>query len=100
MQTETAPHTPGPWESHIAFDGSYPITRTDGFRLAETYPGDDPESRANARLIAASPALLEALQAAAETLDTALDPSNLDEEMVKSALAQARAAIQQATNGS
>ena len=84
MTTETkATHTPGPWE---IVDRGYiygsPATTIYGTRVAmvfligepvehESDPDRDfPEAEANARLIAAAPALLEAAEAALEgTMD-------------------------------
>ena len=64
-------HTPGPWEMHsptegnpTTGDGSYCVTAArDGGVLAKIVPQDWHETPANARLIAAAPALLEAAQA-------------------------------------
>ena len=81
-------HTPGPW---IA-DGDL-ILAADNWRVASChrFPNNDDTARpANARLIAAAPELLEALQAIAGTdpVDSARDPQHL--------VAIARAAIAKA----
>jgi len=64
-------HTPGPWKfgkELSAHSGEWLISydaadRGQGIPIAETRPGSGQES-ANARLIAAAPELLEALEAA------------------------------------
>ena len=62
---ESAPkteHTPGPWKAQDESNYSAPIIEGDGRPVAEVY-GDGLEQRkANARLIAAAPDLLEALK--------------------------------------
>ncbi len=63
-----ATHTPGPWDfdnyaDHVSFfsDG---YSRKDDYAFRVEFPDDMPaaEAKANARLIAAAPQLLEALQ--------------------------------------
>ena len=67
----SAPHTTGPW--HAGGDGTI-IYAKDGFATASAsifhgrHGGRD-EAKANARLIAAAPELLEALQACDEAMD-------------------------------
>jgi hypothetical protein len=59
MKTDT--HTPAPW--HLGKRGGNPaIYGKDGTEVAEILHGLTPEWRANARLIAAAPEMLEALQ--------------------------------------
>lgn len=59
-------HTPGPWI--LTIDGRYAEVRaSDGEVLTEHYIGHD-----NARLIAAAPAILEALEEAEDLLVTTL----------------------------
>ena len=59
MNTHT--NTPGPW--HVGKRGGNPaIYGKDGTEVAEILHGLTPEWRANARLIAAAPEMLEALQ--------------------------------------
>jgi hypothetical protein len=55
-------HTPGPWTIQQAGYESYILGRIRGGRVASIYESDQPtdEERANARLIAAAPELLEA----------------------------------------
>ncbi len=69
-------HTPGPWEI-TAVENSGGILAILGkdaagdFLIAEIQQGETPATdRANARLIAAAPDLLKALQAIKEALDT------------------------------
>jgi len=81
-------HTPGPWESG---NGTTSIYGSDGKEVARRIwhgPQDDERSLANARLIAAAPELLAALQYLCEVSHT--DPRGFD---------AARAAIAKATGG-
>jgi len=60
-----AKHTPGPWEAcdvgdYGDYDGRCRVILGDDLRIAVVL-GDHDESKANARLIAAAPDLLEAL---------------------------------------
>ncbi len=66
-------HTPGPWEHSPFVPGRTPYVRavaweSDGSRIthfiADVLPRRDGSTEANARLIAAAPALLEACKAA------------------------------------
>jgi hypothetical protein len=88
----TAQHTPGPWEwrgdegGWFLVPGVLAICNTDGT------PGDDVIDRANARLIAAAPDLLAAL----EGLFLLLDAGSLYEPQAYAA----RAAIAKAKGGS
>jgi len=66
--TAAQKHTPGPWEldeegDTIRADGEF-VTRISKSRYHDDR--DDPEAQANARLIAAAPELLEALNNAAQ----------------------------------
>lgn len=64
MTTKPATHTPGPWR--VALDGSV-IKAGKSRSVAGTYGGnhkEDQEAFANARLIAAAPDMLEALEMA------------------------------------
>lgn len=62
-------HTPGPWSLIVddAGDGSeiygFDVSAPNGRGIAYYDANDDPETEANARLIAAAPELLEALKA-------------------------------------
>jgi hypothetical protein len=61
MNTHTHTNTPGPW--HLGKRGGNPaIYGKDGTEVAEILHGLTPEWRANARLIAAAPEMLAALQ--------------------------------------
>jgi len=62
----SARHTPGPWEAckvgdYGDYDGQCLVVLGDDMRVAVTL-GSDKTAKANARLIAAAPDLLEALQ--------------------------------------
>jgi len=87
--------TPGPWK--IRMSGS---VGTDRMLIASVYPMEDErpeENAANARLIAAAPDLLAALQ---ELADDIADRFDMDSPStnpgMKSAVKQARAAIARA----
>lgn len=114
----TPKHTPGPWVFHGPGSGdkALPITGahreyvgSDGL-ICEVYYDDvttegAAEQEANARLIAAAPDVLEALQECAVTLQSITDSFN-GEDMIDLgtdgvvALNRARAAIARATGGS
>jgi hypothetical protein len=66
MKTEIAQHTPGPWR--VGIDG-VSVWQADGpeTKIVHTREGTGPERRANARLIAAAPEMLEALYSALNT---------------------------------
>lgn len=77
-------HTPGPWELRQAENGKVSIYPVGGpYRVADSYDG-----LGNARLIAAAPALLEALEALVKAGHTL----NADSSMMTAA----RAAIAKA----
>ena len=64
-------HAPGPWKvDPVCLTMVY---QSDGYRIANTYrhPYDIPESKANARLIAAAPDLLETLRMSCAVLGRA-----------------------------
>jgi hypothetical protein len=97
-------HTPGPWKAH--FEEAYFVTGPDLGRVAMMMnikgahgmggrrSGD--ESAANARLIAAAPDLLEALQDLFEAdMEHVLMGDGKDDQI--EAIAKARAAIAKAT---
>jgi hypothetical protein len=70
-------HTPGPWKFGSISNGDFykrNIAGADGYHVALTSSRDDAEVDANARLIAAAPELLEALQA---IIDTGLSTSKI-----------------------
>jgi hypothetical protein len=85
-----AKHTPGPWSIYsITFKGYHQIAGAQGGRVCQVLPFED-EYKANARLIAAAPDLLEALKNMCEGFSTLKDSDF-------PALAKARAAIAKAT---
>lgn len=95
-----AKHTKGPWQYHSRLSGSENHRGfrvygpgASGWTIAELMPVDEDgiEGEANAKLIAAAPSLLEALQLIASThpMDAALDPQR--------AVRVAREAIAKAT---
>ena len=82
-------HTPGPW--HVFKDSSIYSKHAD-YTLAEIVAGmTDEECDANARLIAAAPELLKALQAALDALrgSAGFDEINNAKKQVKAAIAKA-----------
>lgn len=63
-------HTPGPWHQHIRMDGSSEVEAGRTFPVASTTGCiGGTEGHANARLIAAAPELLEALQGTMRTME-------------------------------
>lgn len=106
----STPHTPGPWEiRHESTDPEWAVVVATGGRIvanvnAETGPDIPPlvstkmPRDANARLIAAAPDLLEALQRTVEALEYWL-PRHGDPEGANSAMmVNARATIAKATS--
>ena len=91
---EQAGHTPAPWIATVyrypdgLYQGRPYIYSSTHGHIAETFMSEDGE--ANARLIAASPALLEALKRLVNCPDLNLDAQ---EDETFAAIAQARAAI-------
>lgn len=78
QQNQSPPaHTPGPWhEEDLGESGNILITDVQGVTVATCWrqPLDPPEwVEANARLIAAAPELLEALESAFDILDSIAD---------------------------
>ena len=64
-------HTPGPWTAsehgaYADYNGNSTIILGDDLRIAVVLGSDNEETNANARLIAAAPDLLEALEALLE----------------------------------
>jgi len=94
-------HTPGPWhvedapDSGLIFIRSHPAEVS----LANIRKGQDRPNEANARLIAAAPELLEALQSILFQAGCreARDLGNLNYDRLHAVEAQARAAIARAT---
>lgn len=91
--THTAKYTPGPWE----------VTGPHSREVITTNPGTykpcmtiakvggywDGEAQANAALIAAAPAMYEALRVAKAIIDKDIDLHQVDYDMIVNALAQA-----------
>ena len=87
-----AKHTPGPWQWTQHFDPTISIYK-DGFgQIARLYDSSAGTGKANARLIAAAPDLLDALQSIIEDIDSEFG-TDCDYN-------KARAAIAKATGGS
>ena len=89
-------HTPGPWFVDINGEGA--ITAPDGMliaRMQNAYRDDLRES--NARLIAAAPELLAALQDLAEEAARSVYPQPDKPDSAWAKLVRARAAIAKAT---
>ena len=87
-------HTPGPWTYAIGqglYEQRYVIDSTPGRALA-VCAGFEPRNEANARLIAAAPELLEALEAF-----KAIDAFDGWHPKYRDAIAKAEAAIAKAT---
>jgi hypothetical protein len=82
-------HTPGPWD--IAKGKTYCAIRTDERVIADMRLVGLHHNEANARLIAAAPELLDALQAALEALrgSAGFDEINNAKKQVKAAIAKA-----------
>jgi hypothetical protein len=76
-------HTPGPWASNSADSFELGVYGS-GYRIAKMTGGEINRDVANARLIAAAPELLEALQA---IIDTGLSTSKIT--AAKKAIAKA-----------
>lgn len=105
----TAQHTPGPWEAHQGVDDDHPtvwdVTSRHNHRdYGETPKGwfvatvhevtDEAGAEADARLIAAAPELLEALEAAIPHMSAPLDSD--DQSASALAYRRARTAISKA----
>jgi hypothetical protein len=88
-------HTPGPWASNSA-DSFELGVYGNGYRIAKMTGGEINRDIANARLIAAAPELLDALQAIVKSL-----ADQDDEGLIEHAqqMIDARAAIAKATGG-
>ena len=86
-------HTPGPW--HVTKRDCGDNIFADNRRIANTYGDmDNPEYAANARLIAAAPELLAALEAAHALLELAYEMRKNKPQVI----VNVRAAIANATN--
>ena len=98
----TTQHTTGPWKRRTL--QSQPIVSTgwhiegeDGASLAIVLGDKSAELQANARLIAAAPDLLEALEAAVGTIEYALQALEAPDKChARDVLEEARAAINKA----
>jgi hypothetical protein len=105
MNTTTTQHTPGPWESHgcaIYTEETWQEGKRAGGALVGStfYDRSDPDSDAipsdeqiaNARLIAAAPEMLEALEALAEYWQhgTPVHPGALVAREAQAAIAKAK----------
>lgn len=88
----SAKHTPGPWEAckvgdYGDYDGRCLVVLGDDMRVAVAL-GEDKTAKANARLIAAAPDLLDALQDLVAMLpDPELDNDDVQKALVCNALA-------------
>lgn len=97
-------HTPGPWKAY-----GFMITGGDFRQVADCNmpvgtPGREEdatvdEDQANARLIAAAPALLESLRELLECMDDEVPVFVLENPKVDACLERARSAINKATGG-
>ncbi len=101
-----AGHTPGPWVIRREIDGLTVLGGPNNeaiWCIAGYLPGGTGEMEANARLIAAAPDLLDALQGAIGALefsqDYHRDLGNEDQAFAADRLDAARAAIAKATAG-
>lgn len=85
MTTSNNMHTPGPWEycTGPSLNGRYHTVETkrdkdeDQLMICECYEGTDEQNEANARLMAAAPDMLDALQLVLDTygFDSSTDSS-------------------------
>lgn len=88
---EKAQHTPGPWRIVRDEDGCFEIADENGLLINKTVARGGTTNRANARLIAAAPDLLEACESALIALT---NPGS--ENWRQTALTDIRAAIAKA----
>lgn len=91
----TTSHTPGPWFADASFVGSAAIDRFFVACNSKDLPGGRDEAEANARLIAAAPALLEALQQLLEHGEFTDYPNTRQWNAVQAARAAIAAATQE-----
>ncbi len=90
-------HTPGPWQSH-RYNGNeerFFVGAGDSWFLADVYDGNGSYSaEANARLIAAAPAMLETLENVEQNMqsDRFVDPTKREMylSVIRAAIAEAR----------
>jgi hypothetical protein len=117
--TNKTQHTPGPWYVEHPFQepGVYVASRSTRHHasalICKPYPagdahydpklqrmvGDDAQTEANARLIAAAPELLECLLMALPFVEDALDSEDFKPSYVRHRADLIRAAINKATGG-
>lgn len=94
-------YTPGPWDYWSGYNPvdelEAQITTEDGDIVIASYNRQIPEGEANAKLLAAAPELLEALEVAANRLNSCLILLECDDDFIAKETAQARAAIAKAT---
>ncbi|ENM3040138.1 hypothetical protein AB7A53_005420 [Pseudomonas aeruginosa] len=94
-------YTPGPWDYWSGYNPvdelEAQITTEDGDIVIASYNRQIPEGEANAKLLAAAPELLEALEDAVNRLNSCLILLECDDEFIAKETAQARAAIAKAT---
>lgn len=86
MKTE---HTPGPWKVREDYAGAQSVVSADAF-LARVGPPNTEQAEANARLIAAAPELLEALQGLLAAVEQGTLPgSGKAQDAARAAIAKA-----------
>ncbi|HCE5959949.1 hypothetical protein ACM7DZ_28680 [Pseudomonas aeruginosa] len=94
-------YTPGPWDYWSGYNPvdelEAQITNEDGDIVIASYNRQIPEGEANAKLLAAAPELLEALEDAVNSLASSLILLKCDDDFIAKETAQARAAIAKAT---
>ena len=99
----SAQHTPGPWrverQNPSPTTGEWMIAGTKPGYLAEVRDCGSMDVQANARLIAAAPDLLAALQALVAELDGPGKPDSSDSYAPEHFVTAAKAAIAKSTNG-
>jgi len=95
MSTDNSKHTTGEW---FAKDGQiYPIETGKTLALIPYFDGENEEQKANQKLIAAAPMLLDALQEAREYIIKYGKPP-IDDKYAHNTLSKIRAALYSATN--
>jgi hypothetical protein len=82
-------HTPGPWKQHVDGEKTYASVRSPvGQIVADCGSRSDLIAQANAKLIAAAPDLLEALQLMTESFVSHF-PNGIEVEKARAAIARA-----------
>jgi hypothetical protein len=82
-------HTPGPWKAEEN-EGTWAVFDSEHFCIANEIGASDDFGKSDARLIAASPTMLEALLACEVTLKAFLPDAFATIAIVKEAIAKAR----------